>query len=406
MRPGLDTMLQKIIRLGIYLIVFSLPLYLVRFKIDWVPVNVLEMMIYGLFGIWLIGLILGGRREQNSRFWFGTGLLLIFLILLGLTIATLYSTDIQVSACIWKGWFMAPLLFFVVAIDYLRTREQIRNTLLALFLSGIGVALIALFYWFNNDLTYDGRLRAFYLSANHLAMYLAPSLILGLGLWRFIRRKWPKILFMFGCFLQISALYLTYSYGAWLGVLAGFAFVFIIMLKRPRPRYFRLIGLALLLVILAFVWQIPGQKFQGFLDLSYPSLKARLAIWQSAWGIIKDHPLIGIGPGMFQQYYLDYQPRFEPYPEWAVPQPHNLFLAFWLQTGLLGLFGFIWLIVQFFKKSRAVAPPLRELSVFLTAAMIYILIHGLVDTPYWKNDLSVIFWLIIALNYRVSRLFG
>lgn len=400
-------MLQKTIRLGIYLIVFSLPLYLVRFKIGWVPVNVLEMMIYGLFGIWLVSLMVSGPRKQDACFWFDTGLFPILLILLGLTMATLYSSDIQISAGIWKGWFMAPLLFFVVAIDCLKTREQIRNTLLALFLSGSGVALIALFYWFNNDLTYDNRLRAFYLSANHLAMYLAPSLILGLGLWQFIRRQWPKILFIFGCFLQVLALYLTYSYGAWLGVLAGFAFVFVIMLKRPRPRYSRLIGLVLLLVILAFVWQIPGQKFQGFLDFSYPSLKARLAIWQSGWEIIKDHPLIGIGPGMFQQYYLDYQSRFEPYPEWAVPQPHNLFLAFWLQTGLLGLLGFVWLIIQFFKKCRAVkAPDSRELSVFLMAAMIYILIHGLVDTPYWKNDLSVVFWLIIALNYRVSRLSG
>ena len=155
----------------------------------------------------------------------------------------------------------------------------------------------------------------------------------------------------------------------------------------------------LLLVVLAFFWQIPSQKFQGFLDFSYPSWQSRLIIWQSAGTIIKDHSLIGIGPGMFQRYYLDYQAKFPPYLEWAVPQPHNLFLAFWLQTGLLGLIGFIWLLFNFFGS----VTPKSLLSVVLMAAMIYILIHGLVDTTYWKNDLAIIFWLIIALSHTSDR---
>ena len=154
---------------------------------------------------------------------------------------------------------------------------------------------------------------------------------------------------------------------------------------------------------------MPSQKFQTFLDSPRSSLESRLMIWQSAWTIIKDHSLIGIGPGMFQKYYLDYQAKFPPYLEWAVPQPHNIFLAFWLQTGLLGLIGFIWLLFRFFESvtpNRSDTPQKisKKLSLVLMAAMIYILIHGLVDTPYWKNDLSIIFWLLIALNYKANRL--
>jgi len=93
---------------------------------------------------------------------------------------------------------------------------------------------------------------------------------------------------------------------------------------------------------------------------------------------------------------------FEPYPEWAVPQPHNIFLAFWLQTGLIGLVGFIWLIIIIIFLNYK---P-KILSFILLYAIIYILIHGLVDTTYWKNDLSVIFWVIIALNYKADCLSG
>jgi O-antigen ligase len=392
-------MLKKIINFNIYLIVFSLPLYLVHFKIGWVPFSLLEVMIYVLFCLWLF---FGGKSRQilNSKFQIP-----ILLIFFGATISTIFSTDLETSAGIWKGWFLAPLLFFMVVVNQVKTKNQIKNIFISLFSSGVIVGLIALFYWLNNSLAYDGRLRAFYLSPNHLAMYLSPILVLSLYLYFVFKNNIFKIiLFITHCLLFI-VLYSTYSYGAWLGLLGALAFLLGAgLLKgflKEKKSFLYLVGFVFLLIILGFLLQIPSQKFQGILDLSYPSLKSRLVIWQSAWEIIKDHSLIGIGPGMFQKYYLDYQSRFAPYPEWAVPHPHNLFLAFWLQTGLLGLIGFIWLLVPIFR-----SPTPKKLSIILMVAMVSILIHGLVDTTYWKNDLSVIFWLIIALSYRASRLSG
>ena len=57
--------------------------------------------------------------------------------------------------------------------------------------------------------------------------------------------------------------------------------------------------------------------------------------------MIEKNPLFGIGPGNFQNKYLEYQKYFPPYLEWSAPQPHNIFLAFWLESGLLGLAGFV-----------------------------------------------------------------
>ena len=71
-------------------------------------------------------------------------------------------------------------------------------------------------------------------------------------------------------------------------------------------------------------------------------------IWKSAGLMIKNNPLFGIGPGNFQEKYMEYQKYFPPYLEWAVPQPHNIFLAFWLESGLIGLAGFILLLLYFF----------------------------------------------------------
>lgn len=381
-------MLQKINQFGIYLITFSLPFYLVRFKIGWVPTNLLELLIIGLFVIWLVQKYkLLTSDVDNFSFY---PIFPIFLIFFGVTISTLFSSNLEISAGIWKSWFVIPLLFLFILINELKTKEQIRNVLITLFLSGIGVSLIALSYWFDNNLTYDGRLRAFYLSPNYLAMYLSPILILSFYLYFLVQKKALKFLLILGYLLLSFVIYLTYSYGAWLGLLGA---LFFLIFKQRR---FRIISVFLLLFVLFFIIQIPGQKFQSLLDFSYPSLESRIMIWQSAWEIIKDHPLNGIGPGMFQKYYLYYQAR--SYLEWAVPQPHNLFLAFWLQTGLIGLIGFIWLLKDFFKKIRFK----QVFSSILIGVMIYILIHGLIDTPYWKNDLAVLFWLIIALSYKAN----
>jgi len=75
--------------------------------------------------------------------------------------------------------------------------------------------------------------------------------------------------------------------------------------------------------------------------------------------------------------------------------PHNILLNFWSETGLLGLIAFGWILWTWFgyAKGRVSARPLLVL-----APLIALLVHGLVDVPYFKNDLAMAFWMIIALS--------
>lgn len=387
---------HKVIRFIIYLIVLLLPLYLIRFKIGWIPFNFLEVMIYLLFVVWLVISKFKLKIKFKDKSW----LYPVFLIFFGLTLSTLTSADINVSAGIWKGWFLAPLIFSLVIVSSIENKDQVKNIFGFLTLSGIMVSLIALFYYFTDNFTYDNRLRAFYLSPNHLAMYLSPILILSFYLYFSFRKNIYKVLLLSAQFLILITIYLTYSYSAWLALLI--TLIFTLFLSKNKKKLLFVISFFILILILFCIFQIGNQKFQSIFDLSYPAFGSRLAIWQSAWEITKDYPILGIGPGMFQEYYLDYQTMFEPYPEWAVPQPHNLFLAFWLQAGLLGLIGFVWLMVKFFRASFSKKQD--PLFMILLAIMVYTLIHGLVDTPVWKNDLAILFWLTISLSYKADRL--
>lgn len=392
-------MLRKILNFIIWLTILFLPFYLFRFKIGWLPTNFLELMVCGLFAVWLVWIITS-KTKLKIRPRDGLWLYPILFLLVGVTVSTLLSTNITVSAGIWKSWFVIPLLVFVV-VKHIKRKKEIRSIFTALTWSGVVVALIALFYWFSNDFTYDGRLKAFYLSANFLAMYLSPLLVLSFYLHNCFKKKVARFFLFVAQCLMLLVIYLTYSYGAYLGLI--FAFICIVIGKAKEKKFFALAIFFTLVIVFFFVFQIPSEKLQGFLNFSYPSWGSRLVIWESSWEIIKDHPFVGIGPGMFQKYYLDYQIRFDPYPEWAVPQPHNLFFAFWLQTGLIGLIGFVWLLGVFFKTNlkKIITSPL---STVLVAVMAYFLIHGLIDTVYWKNDLSVIFWVVIGLGCIADRL--
>lgn len=394
---------------GIYLTVFLLPLYLLKIIVNGLPLTILELLILILLAVWLIKKLKEGFSVSflKDLGWWNFGAPVIFL-LAGATIATLFSADLRVSIGILKSWFIEPIIFGLIAFDVLQGRLQIKKALLALVYSGTAVTIISLGYLILGKLTFDNRLSAFYLSPNHLAMYLAPAGLAVFGLWYLAKKQQERWLLVIICCLLILALYFTYSYAAWLAVALAMMFLLIGFwrCKIISRRNFYIISCILALVfVMAVILQLDSDKLPDLFSSDRSSWQSRLTVWRAAIEIGKDNWFFGIGPGMFQKYYLDYQKFFLPYLEWAVPQPHNIFLAFWLQTGLLGLIGFVWLVINFFKNTVKSLGQIKEpLILILAVLMVYILAHGLVDTTYWKNDLALVFWIVIFLGYTVIRL--
>jgi O-antigen ligase len=79
--------------------------------------------------------------------------------------------------------------------------------------------------------------------------------------------------------------------------------------------------------------------------------------------------------------------------------PHNEILNVWVELGLAGLVLFVAFIVRFYRLVvRAYRRTLgfeRAVSLGLILAMTALLGHGLVDAPYFKNDLAELFFVLI-----------
>lgn len=427
------------IKNGIYAAIFLLPIYLVRFSIFGIPTTGLEIMIYILFALWF----LQNKKQFNisesiTKFYQSEKLLAVgvTLLFLGVTLSTWHSVDLRMSLGVLKGWFVDPFLFFIIFTSEIKNQKQTVNVLLSFILSGFVVAVIGMGYALNNIFTFDGRLRAFYESPNYLAMYLSPVFLFAVYLFVFERDAFlsfradvrnpyttqkvnnvysgvMKGFFIALCSIQNDkrvqsvillslavVILLTKSYGAVLGIAAA---LFCFLLKKYRDKNAKIFSdnkksLTILAVVALTIFSLLSiQKYEQLVNAGErSSLASRFMIWNTSLEMLKDGPVFGIGPGTFQKVYLDYQSRFSvPYLEWAVPEPHNTFLAFYLQSGLIGFVGFILVIFWLLKKART--------SDIVFIFLVYFLIHGLVDALYWKNDLAMVFWLLVGIGFSARK---
>jgi O-antigen ligase len=310
---------------------------------------------------------------------------------------------------VWKGWVIAPFLYFVVLSQTLKQQDDVRRIARSFIGSAFFVCIAAYGSAIAGEgLTHDLRLRGFFESANYLALYLVPALLINARYYltesvypaRRVGRpgRWG---YCDLCTLVVIAycLMFTRSYAAILGVFGAIGLYLTVLFFR-HPVWRRKMSRAILMLALAFsliiLSQARTEKFRQFFEFSgRSSTSVRLEIYRTSLDLLIGHPYIGVGPGLFQPNYqnqsiktLNHAPM-----EWNMPHPHNIFLGFWLNAGILGLMGFILMLALV---HRPFTWPL--------IALWGTLIHGLFDMPFWKNDLAMIFWLLLAMILTLQRL--
>ncbi|KKQ53310.1 MAG: O-antigen polymerase [Parcubacteria group bacterium GW2011_GWD2_38_11] len=426
-------------------VILCIPLYLIKVSVFGLPTNILELL--ALCATVLVFLqnkqaLATKLRSAPTLFLFSST-----LVILGVSSSMLFNDNQIAGLGILKGWFIIPMFFSFAVYTILKSDTDIKKIFASIYFSAAVVAAVAIFYKLFGITTYDNRLSAFYLSPNQLAMYLAPGIFFGLYflLTAILQKDYFKKIFLHTTLLTmiLISLYYTYSYAAWLAVLFSLAITLFVQLCHSRGggnpdstqiftilsskklaetntdliRNNKFLGIKAIFIAVLFLLtclpilffsQINTEKFSTLTSLSqHSSLVSRITIWKVSTQLIKDNFIIGIGPGNFQPSYLAMQKYYPPYLEWAVPQPHNIFLAFWLQAGLIGFVGFLVLLFFIFKtlwkllknkKSAALAAP-------LFGFFVYTILHGLFDTTYWKNDLAFLFWICIFLIVLLRNYF-
>ncbi len=233
--------------------------------------------------------------------------------------------------------FFSFLAFPMALSFYRREPRVVRTTLrtfiiLATFLSVYGVYQ----YFFLNQRDLEHRITG---TLAHVMTYsgiLMPISLFCFVLFLYERR--PALLL--ATIVSSLALVLTFTRGAWLGWLAGFATI--VFLRRPR--WFLFIVPILILALALGPLSIFARLISSF-DLHQSSNLDRVRMAQAGLEIIKDRPLTGVGPSNIKQIYPLY--RRADAPRFRIPHLHNNVVQLWAERGILGLAGYVSLIVMF-----------------------------------------------------------
>jgi len=396
------------------LAIFLLPAYIFRFGILGIPTNPLEVAVgFSLLVFIVERCVISKNRKVTFGYW------PVYLLLLFAVISVAFSPEKTIALGILKGWFVVPAILYFIIINIF-DKKSIRQITVPLFLSLMVVSvwsalqkfgvITTLFYQsgdpgFNDYLI---RFRSFgpFESPNYLAMFVVSVGFLSLPILNYFQRTIDKALVLVFYILPLYALYTSRSLGGLLafgfGLICFFAFG---LAKTYRARLVNSGGKiaawvgGLLVTAIAF-----AIIFSSISNETY-STHIRMDIYRYSWQLIQDHPIFGVGLGNFQSAVKAISSTnlgFVTYGLSYAVHPQNLFLTLWLNLGLLGLLAFLYILGSFFwSLGRRGGDILVMAAVF--AAMVTVVIHGLVDTTYFKNDLSAIFWLMLAVGFLIKK---
>ena len=399
------------------LTIIMLPTYLFRSQIFGIPFTFLELCILITFLGWLINKSFelwakgSGLKAQSSKLleyrW------PITLILIAATISIFISPDLRAATGLWKAYFVEPILFFLVLINVAKTDRDKKIILWSLGISTLAISFLAIFQKFTGFGIAEAawmapahrRVTSFFTSPNAVGLYLGPITAIYLG-WLISEIKNLKITALKLLILipACLAILFTVSQGTWLGLAAAVIFLAYFACPpkvasgdRRRGWSKKWTALVVLIVIIAvLIIPITRNTLWPVITFQDASGQNRLALLQmSRQHLFSNTKNFIFGAGTLGFAEIQNQAR-EPLKMEALLYPHNIFLNFWLEIGLLGLIAFIWLVIKFFKKGF-IRIKNDWLTLGLMAAVVVIIVHGLIDVPYFKNDLAILFWIIIGL---------
>lgn len=419
-----------------------LPTYQLRYLFFSIPITWLETMIILLGLNYLVRLLIQKTIKKEIVYLFNHYLVWIIFVVLWLLSASLalwITPELRPAAGIWKAYFIEPIILFLIILSLIKKKNNNQKELNFIIQPLLFSALIVAFwgilqkYWGGGVLSTETwgapqvwRATGPFVQPNFLGLFLAPLIVLAITkLLMVICQKnysirnikkinfYQLLLFLYYFLIFSSgvlALILARSEGALLAVLT--ACLFLGILFRPTRRIVLIILLVLLMILIAHSG-LRGYVLEKAL-LQDLSGRLRINIWKGALNLLQDRPILGAGLKGYQYLIPNFQARYynqisgELVSVETHPYPHNLGLALWSELGLFGLIVFISLIARFFwqgfkrLRGKLSAKPLTKQNQLLIlgvlAGLVVVLIHGLVDTPYFKNDLSVLFWGLIGIG--------
>ena len=309
--------------------------------------------------------------------------------------------------------------------------EGRKKIILSLGVSALLVSLFAIYQKITGQFidnpfwaaTETRRAVSFFGYPNAIGLFLAPMIMLFIGQLFSKTTKKEKLFLSFTIITSILAIFFAQSYGAMAGLIVALLVFGLFINKKLR-----IVAVSGAVVGLVIIFSyVPLRQFViQKVTLNALSGQIRQQQWiETKKMLLNNRILQGAGLSGYQKAVVPYHQEGiflkNDDPNWLEKirtsaqyrqqmwqpteiymYPHNIFLNFWSELGIFGALLFCWIIAKFLWQSgrfflKEKTNTERFIALGLFTSMIALVIHGLVDVPYFKNDLSALFWISIAM---------
>jgi len=219
------------------------------------------------------------------------------------------------------------------------------------------------------------------------------------------RADWWK--WALGQYLLLFALVVSQSRGPWI---AAVVMVMVFCFMRRDVLLYKRLALIYMPVLLCFL--SPGLRKRAFsiADASYAPNAERLEMWRAGRQMIRDHPLLGIGPGnmgLASPHYQSEKRKLDG--PWG--HLHDTYINVAAERGLLGLLAFLNLLMvlasELWRGYQVAGAKEDEGSriILLTALLSLVgwLVAGFTETVYHDSNVLMPFYFVMGIAVATSR---
>lgn len=276
-------------------------------------------------------------------------------------------------------------LLFPTALILFRNVPRMRIVALrALLAFGCVASLIGLAQFFLlGDRDLDHRITGTTAHVMTLSGLLLPIALIFLVLWLHDGRN-PWL--MAGTSVTSLALLLTFTRSVWIGWFVAVGVLFI--LRRPRALIF---GLPLAVLFVTFLPMPVFSRLASSFDTRQSSNLDRIRMVQAGIEIIKDYPLLGVGPANIKEVYPLY--RRHDAPRFRIPHLHNNVVQLWAERGVLAPIAYLLLLGLFLRECargwRGEQSRFAEAGVAVTVGLA---VAGLFEFNFGDTE---VFWILL-----------
>lgn len=209
-------------------------------------------------------------------------------------------------------------------------------------------------------------------------------------------------LVLFG--LTILAIIMTGCRGAYIGLFFELILLAILTYRYLKPYYKKLFLLfsgfisGITALIIVSLPALRARVFSIFAMRSDSSNSFRFNVYNSCIEMFKDNWLLGIGVGNqnFREIYgLYMRTGFDAL------SAYNIYLETAVESGIFALLAFLaFVLINLYKAIRYILNSKKKECIYLIIALVSLsgmLIHGIVDTVFFRPQIQIIFWTMVAI---------